>query len=93
LSNGVLNHSVILFQMYNIVKNTNKETVKAIVNSIVVPEFVPSSEVIITQNGSQLAVNGSGNDELEVLRKELTDLRPQLSGLVVSPIAASNQLF
>jgi ubiquitin-activating enzyme E1 len=86
------NVTVILFQMYHIGKNTNRESVKAIVNSVVVPEFEPKSGVKIAENDSQLAVNGSGNvdtDQLEVLRKELTDLRPQLSGLVVSPIESN----
>jgi hypothetical protein len=67
--------------------------VKAIVNSVVVPEFEPKSGVKIAENDSQLAVNGSGNvdtDQLEVLRKELTDLRLQLPGLAVSPAAKPN---
>lgn len=73
--------------MYHIGKNLNRASVKEIVNSIVVPEFEPKSGVKIAENDSQLAVNGSGNvdtDQLEVLRRELTELRPQLSGLVVS---------
>jgi ubiquitin-activating enzyme E1 len=78
--------------MYHIDKNTNRESVKAIVNSVVVPEFVPKSGVKIAEKDSQLDVNGSGNvdtDQLEVLRKELTDLRLQLSGLVVSPLESN----
>jgi ubiquitin-activating enzyme E1 len=66
--------------------------VKAIVNSVVVPEFVPKSGVKLAENDSQLAVNDSGNvdtDQLEVLRKELTDLRLQLPGLVVSPLESN----
>ena len=81
---------MILFQMYHIDKNTNRESVKVIVNSVVVPEFKPKSGVKIAEKDSQLDVNGSGNvdtDQLEVLRKELTDLRLQLPGLVVSPLA------
>jgi hypothetical protein len=64
--------------------------VKAIVNSVVVPEFEPKSGVKIAENDSQLASNANeAAVQLEVLRKELTDLRPQLPGLVVSPLESN----
>jgi hypothetical protein len=74
-------------QVYGLPKNKNRNAIKDMLRSVVVPHFEPKSGVKIAENDSQLAMNGSGNldsDQLEALRKELIEVRSQLPGLVVS---------
>jgi len=79
----------VVLQMYHIEKNRNRDAVKEILKSVKVPVFEPRSGVKIAENDSQLAMNGSGHldaDSLEPLKKELSDLRSKLSGLIVRSI-------
>lgn len=76
-------------EVYGIPQNRNREVIASIVESVVVPEFIPKSGVKIAVTDSQMQVsNGAGNvdhDRINQLQKELPS-RDELKGLVITPL-------